>query len=107
MAVANVDKAQFETLLAGEKPVMVDFWAPWCGYCRRIAPAYELIAEQNAEIIECVKINIDEEPQISDAYGVEIIPTLMIFRGDHPIGHVVNPPSKAAIDAFVRDTLEK
>ena len=106
MAIKDVNKTQFEQLITGDKPVLVDFWAPWCGYCRRIAPAIEMIADQYTDEIESVKVNIDEEPGISDDYGVEIIPTLIMFMGGQPVGHVVNPPSKVAIAAFVQDILE-
>ena len=107
MAVKNVDKIQFEELIAGDKPVVVDFWAPWCVYCRRIAPAVELLAEQYEEEFVTVKINIDDEPKIAEKYGVEVIPTLMVFRGETPVGFAVNPGSKAAIENFIKESLAK
>ncbi len=107
MAVKSIDKAQFEALLHGDRPVVVDFWAPWCVYCRRIAPAVQMLAEQYAEEFVTVKINIDDEPSIAQKYGVEVIPTLMVFRGETPVGYAVNPGSKAAIEKFIKESLAK
>ena len=107
MAVKSIDKAQFEALLGGDRPVVVDFWAPWCVYCRRIGPAVEMLAEQYADEFVTVKINIDDEPSIAQKYGVEVIPTLMVFRGETPVGFAVNPGSKAAIEKFIKESLEK
>lgn len=107
MAVKSIDKVQFEALLGGDRPVVVDFWAPWCVYCRRIAPAVEMLAEQYADEFVTVKINIDDEPAIAQKYGVEVIPTLMVFRGETPVGFAVNPGSKAAIEKFIKESLEK
>ena len=107
MAIKDVNKTQFEELLAGGKPVVVDFWAPWCVYCRRIAPAVMMLAEQYENEFVTVKINIDDEPALAEKYGVEVIPTLMVFRGETPVGFAVNPGSKAAIEKFIKESLEK
>lgn len=107
MAVKSIDKTQFEALLKGDIPIVVDFWAPWCVYCRRIAPAVEMLAKQYEEEFVTVKINIDDEPKIAEKYGVEVIPTLMVFRGETSVGFAVNPGSKAAIEKFIKESLEK
>lgn len=107
MAAINIHKEQFQTLINGDKPVLVDFWAPWCSYCRRIAPAYEKVAEQYEQRIAVGKVNIDEEPQIAQAEQIEVIPTLVLYRNGKAIGSIVAPDSKAAIDAFIQEALGK
>ena len=89
------------------KPVLVDFWAPWCGYCRRIGPAYEKIAEEYGDDIVVAKVNIDEEPQLAEAEKIEVIPALVLYRNGQAVDSVVAPESKAMIDRFIQNALEK
>ena len=107
MAAVNINKEQFQQMIQGDKPVLVDFWAPGCGYCRRIGPAYEKVAEEYGDRLEVVKINIDEEGQLAEEAQVEVIPTLILYRDGKAVDSIVNPGSKAAIDQFIQAALFK
>ena len=107
MSAINMNKAQFDQFMHEEKPVLVDYWAPWCVYCRRIAPAYEKIAEEYADQLVIGKVNIDEEPQLAEAEKIEVIPTLVLYRGGKAVDSIVAPDSKAAIERFIQDSIEK
>lgn len=107
MSAINMNKAQFEQFMHEEKPVLVDYWAPWCVYCRRIAPAYEKIAEEYGDQLIIGKVNIDEEPKLAEAEKIEVIPTLVLYRGGKAVDSIVAPDSKAAIERFIQDAMER
>ena len=107
MAAINMNQAQFEQFMHEEKPVLVDYWAPWCVYCRRIAPAYEKIAEEYGDQLVIGKVNIDEESQLAEAEKIEVIPTLVLYRGGKAVDSIVAPDSKAAIERFIQDAMER
>lgn len=107
MSAINMNKAQFEQFMLEEKPVLVDYWAPWCVYCRRIAPAYEKIAEEYGDQLVIGKVNIDEEPQLAEAEKIEVIPTLVLYRSGKVVDSIVAPDSKAAIERFIQDAMER
>ena len=105
MAAIKINQKQFEDLIRSDKPVLVDFWAPWCSYCRRIDGVYDRIAQQYQENLEVVKVNIDDEPALAEQEHIEVIPTLVIYRGGKAIGSIVAPESKAMIDRFIAESL--
>ena len=107
MAAKNINHMEFQSLMEGSQPVLVDFWAPWCSYCRRIGPAYEKVAEQYGEEMVVAKVNIDDEPRLAEKEMIEVIPTLVLYRDGKAIGSIVAPESKAMIDGFIREALGK
>ena len=107
MAAMNINKEKYQELLKADKPLLVDFWAPWCSYCRRIGPAYDRIAQQFENEVNVVKINIDEEPALAEAEHIEVIPTLVLYKDGQAIGSIVAPESKAMIEAFIQESLSK
>lgn len=84
---------------------MVDFWAPWCGYCRRIAPAYDRIAQQYADRVVVAKVNIDEQPLLANEEQIEVIPTLALYKDGKAVDFLIAPESQAAISEFIERNL--
>lgn len=83
------------------------FYAPWCSYCRRIAPAYDKLAAQYEGRVTLAKVNVDEEPGLSRQEEIEVLPTMVLYRGGRALGSIVAPESKAMIEAFLEETLAK
>jgi len=103
-APAEVTDTSFkEDVLESALPVLVDFWAPWCGPCRMVAPVVDEIAEQYDGRVKVVKVNTDENPNIASQYGIRSIPTLMIFKDGQRVDMVVGAVPKTTL----ANTLEK
>ncbi len=102
-AVAVTDSSFEQDVLASDVPVLVDFWAPWCGPCRMVAPVVDEIAEQYEGKVKVVKLNTDENPNVASQYGIRSIPTLMIFKGGQRVDVVVGAVPKTTL----ANTLEK
>jgi len=86
-----------EVLQETEKPVLVDFWAPWCGPCQMMGPILEEVAEATADFAKVGKLNVDENPATAGQYGVMSIPTLIIFKNGQPVKQLVGVQSKEAL----------
>ncbi len=101
MAAVNVNQNNFhEEVVRSDRPVLIDFWAPWCGPCRMVVPLVEQIAQER-EDIKVVKINIDEEPALASQFRVMSIPTLVVFHQGRVINQAVGARPKAAIEALL------
>lgn len=88
-------------VLESKTPVLVDFWAPWCGPCKMIAPLLDKLAEEKGDSLKIVKVNVDEHPQISQRYSVRGIPTLILFRDGDVEATKVGALSRTQLDAFL------
>jgi thioredoxin 1 len=102
MSVSKVSDANFESeVIKASGPVVVDFWAEWCGPCRMIAPALDEIATAMGEKVKIVKLNVDENPQTASKYGIMSIPTLMIFKGGQIASRQIGAAPKQKLQQWI------
>ena len=100
MSAKEVTDASFEAdVLKSEKPIMVDFWAEWCGPCRAVSPILDKIAEENADKLEIVKLNVDDNPETAMKYGITSIPAMKVFRAGEVVKTVIGAKPKPALEA--------
>ncbi|HZO35336.1 MAG TPA: thioredoxin [Solirubrobacteraceae bacterium] len=92
-------------VLEADTPILVDFWAPWCGPCRVVGPVLEEIAAEKGDALQVVKLNIDENPQTAAAFDVLSIPTMILFKGGQPVKRVVGAYPKRKLEAELEPAL--
>ena len=98
MTTAVTESSFDQEVLASDKPVIVDFWAEWCGPCHAVAPVLDRIAEERNGELKVVKVNIDEEQGLAQRYGVASIPTMILFRDGEPAAAAIGAQPKAALE---------
>ena len=105
-AIAVTDASFEQDVLKSDIPVLVDFWAPWCGPCRMVAPVVEEVATQYEGKIKVFKLNTDENPSVAGQYGIRSIPTLMLFKGGQRVDVVVGAVPKTTLSTTIEKLLK-
>jgi len=98
MATTVTEQSFEEEVLQSDKPVIVDFWAEWCGPCHAVAPVLDRIVEESNGDLKLVKVNIDEQPALSQRYGVQSIPTMILFKNGEPAAAAIGAQPKTALE---------
>ncbi|MDQ4074116.1 MAG: thioredoxin [Thermoproteota archaeon] len=106
--ISQVNSTNWEKeVLGSDKPVFVDFWAEWCGPCRMVGPVVEQIAQSYSDKIKVVKLNVDENQDIAMKYGIQSIPSLLIFKNGKEINRTIGAAPKDAYIKFINDSISK
>ena len=106
MSILNMNAESYRKFTQAEQPVLVEFSAPWCVYCRRLAPALESVAEAYRDTLVFGAVNIDDEPELAQSEKIEVVPTLLIYQNGQVLGSIVAPESRAQLVAFIEETLQ-
>ena len=106
MSILNMNAESYRKFTQAEQPVMVEFSAPWCVYCRRLAPALESVAEEYRDTLVFGAVNIDDDPELAQSEKIEVVPTLLIYQNGQVLGSIVAPESRAQLVAFIEETLQ-
>lgn len=106
VSIVELSDSVFDSeVLQSEKPVLVDFWAPWCGPCRALAPVIDEISNDFSETVKVGKVNVDENPEISMKYGIRSIPTLIVFKNGEVFEQVIGAVPKSEIEKVLEKAL--
>ena len=106
MSILNMNAESYRKFTQAEQPVMVEFSAPWCVYCRRLAPALESVAEEYRDTLVFGAVNIDDDPELAQSEKIEVVPTLLIYQNGQVLGSIVAPESRVQLVAFIEETLQ-
>ena len=103
--LVNINKDLYKEIIVEKKNAVIEYWAPWCTYCRRIGPAYDKVAAEYGEKLVLAKANLDEVPEIASLNDIEVIPTFVFYKDGQAVDQIVAPESKAKIEEFINKNL--
>ena len=106
ITMMDLNEKLYKEHLSGEKPLLVEYWAPWCVYCRRIVNAMEQVAKKRPQELTVGRINIDEFPDLARREHIEVVPTLVLYHRGDALGSMVAPESRSRIEEFLEEYLE-
>lgn len=106
MPEKNLDDKSFDKAIAGDKPVLVDFWAPWCGPCQMMEPIVEELAKETKEAT-ITKVNIDENPKIAAKFNVMSVPTFLLFKDGKVVDQIIGAVAKESLSAIIAKYIDK
>ena len=101
----TMNEKLYREAMEGSKPVLIEYWAPWCVYCRQITPAMKQLAERRVDLL-IGQVNIDDHPELAKREQIEVIPTLVLYEKGEALGSIVAPESRSRIEEFLADYLD-
>ena len=101
----TMNEKLYKEAMEGSKPVLIEYWAPWCVYCRRIAPAMKQLSERREDLL-IGQVNSDDHPELAKLEQIEVIPTLVLYEKGEALGSIVAPESRSRIEEFLADYLD-